>query len=310
MDHVLPKALLLTASLLLFASQSSAAVKTYNVTQGSYTAVLTLGDDGKGTLAWKGFAKQDPVQVTISGANVTLARDCRPQSGLASCSQKWVGTVSGNNMSGKWSGTGGGGNWSAALVPTAASSTAAPTTPKAAATPAAAKPTTPAATTPAAATPAAAKPAAPTSAAAACTKPKLISTLSKSVQDLLAQKLTDDITPTSDVNLAIHAIAYHGETAALTALLDACANPNLVDGSGLTPLFMVYGGEDGSGDGKKFEATIKLLLQRGANVNFATKTGFTPLKQLDQTAKLFKKDVKIAASIVVARKILTDGGAK
>ncbi|MDH5656751.1 MAG: ankyrin repeat domain-containing protein [Spirochaetia bacterium] len=68
---------------------------------------------------------------------------------------------------------------------------------------------------------------------------------------------------------SIHEISSAGDTRKLEILLLIGENPNSVDKHGLTPLF--YACANGHPD------TVRMLLQAGAEVNFQTRKGLTPL---------------------------------
>lgn len=90
----------------------------YHVVSGAFVALFTLtvsGSNIKGTAKWQGYKGIDPLRGSVNGDHVTFQRDCRPQSGYSSCSQAWIGTMSGKIINGTWSGTGGSGSWTLQL---------------------------------------------------------------------------------------------------------------------------------------------------------------------------------------------------
>jgi hypothetical protein len=72
------------------------------------------GSNITGNATATGYTGIDPLQGSIAGNRVTFQRDCRPTAG-GSCSQTWIGTISGNVIQGTWSGTGGSGSWTLVL---------------------------------------------------------------------------------------------------------------------------------------------------------------------------------------------------
>ncbi len=75
--------------------------------------------------------------------------------------------------------------------------------------------------------------------------------------------------PQSDDTTALHWAAYHGDTAAASALLRAKAKPDARTGTGMTPLAMAAEAGD--------EEMVRLLLKARADPNLTLANGETPL---------------------------------
>jgi ankyrin repeat protein len=108
------------------------------------------------------------------------------------------------------------------------------------------------------------------------------------VQELIAAKAEVNAQGVAGMcSLApVHIFARHGNVPLLRVLLDAGADPNLGAGRGHAPLhFAISGCGWTVSSGKEDLDTIKLLVERGADVNRVGTDGATPLKLAERSLK-------------------------